>query len=158
MTMPPLLPQHNVSVCLSFVQYRSSRVMLCRTSVNILKAPCVVFISQWEGVKVFARVSGCVTLSVNITSHTFFLPHSVRLLQPVPFRARACVSAVSVAGVTAGLSVQEAWLAHRQVVNTATMPFYLLHVTCFALCRVWPEVDTRRHCSTLFPQLRYRCP
>lgn len=110
------------------------------------------------GREVFARVSGCVTLSVNITSHTFFLPHSVRLLQPVPFRARACVSAVSVAGVTAGLSVQEAWLAHRQVVNTATMPFYLLHVTCFALCRVWPEVDTRRHCSTLFPQLRYRCP
>lgn len=91
--------------------------MLCRTSVNILEAPCVVFISQWEGVKVFARVSGCVTLSVNITSHSFFLPHSVRLSQPVPFRARACVSAVSVAGVTAGLSVQEARLAHRQVVT-----------------------------------------
>lgn len=127
--------------------------MLCRASVNILKAPCIVFISQWEGVKIFARVSGCVTLSVNITSHSFFsLPPSVRFSPCTRMRVRG-FSCWHVCRAKCGGSMSGPQTSRY----TATTPFYLLHVTCVALCHVRTEGDTHRHCATLFPQLRYRC-
>lgn len=111
---PPLHSQHAVSV---FFFFSLSRML------NISRAPCVVFISQREDGEVFARVSECWNFSVDIASQICFSPVLFA------FRTRACMSGVSVADVTAQLSVAETLGPLSSHVTTA--PF-CLGVTCVA--------------------------
>lgn len=114
-TMPP--PYIHNTPCLFFFFFSLSRML------NISRAPCVVFISQREDGEVFARVSECWNFSVDIASQICFSPVLFA------FRTRACMSGVSVADVTAQLSVAETLGPLSSHVTTA--PF-CLGVTCVA--------------------------